>query len=251
MPLPRVASQGGDMRSLYNLFRVNPGAFPGVNPGAFNDAANEDAAIDSVNYKATSPEMQREQDMLGAADQRAEIGIRGDLAEAQQVRQARDLGYDGSLPLKQKAEADTRSALAKVLLPKQMELEAAARNQAATREFTASENDQNRLSRESIAQGSQQGQNQRMIDRSADVAARSVKAGSNPLRWLLSPTGLVDSNAAVQAKEQQRVRDQVKSQMSGVTGSSVMVPMIAPDGGPLSVPEDRVTEMEAHGARRQ
>lgn len=252
MPLPRqAAAPSGDMRSLYNLFKINPGSFPGVNPGAFADVANNDIADETAQYKAESPEMQREQEILHNADQRAEVGIRGDLNEAAKVRQARNLGFEGSYPLKQQQDEEERSALAKVLLPKQMELRAEMENRAATRDFNANQASQDRATRVQIAQGSQTGQNQRLQQRSEDVAARGVKLGKNPLRSFLSPIGIMDSNEQVQKDEQNRVRGNMRAQITSPSGSDGTTIMEDPNTGEqVYVPNDRVAEYEAKGARR-
>lgn len=251
MPLPRqAAGPSGDMRSLYNLFKINPGAFPGTNPGAFNDVANDEIADTSASYKAYSPEMQREQEILHNADQRAEIGIRGDLNEASQVRQARNLGFEGSYPLKQQQDETERSALAKVLLPKQMELQAELANKDATREFSASQGAMDRATRLQIAQGSQSGQNQRSQQRSEDVAARGVKLGHNPLRSFLSPLGIMDSNEQVQKDEQNRVRGNMRSATSPTASSGTVIMEDPNSGEQVYVPNERVAEYEAKGARR-
>lgn len=249
MPLPRqAAGPSGDMRSLYNLFRINPNSMPGVNPGAFAETANDEIAQNTMQHQTYSPEMQREQAVLANADQRAEVGIRGGLEEAEQVRDARNLGFEGSHPLKERADYETRSKLAQVLMPKQLELEAARQNKEATMEFTDNQNDQNRDLRRELAAGNQGGQDRRMVERSADIAARSVKPGHNPLRSIFGGHFGIDSNEDVQRAEQNRVRDNVRSQMN--TTAANTIPMIAPDGRRLQVPEDRVEELEAQGAQR-
>lgn len=236
------------MQQLYNMFKINPQAFPGVNPATFANQANEEAA----NVRPTF-EQQREAGVLADSSDRAEIGIRSDLEEAQKVRDARNMGFEGSYPLKQQKDEEDRSAMARLLMPKQMELQAAAMNQDATRQFAAGEHDQDRASRESIAAASQQGQNQRQGVSAGNAAAKSVKLGSNPLRSLFGGYMGIDTNEQVQQHEQERVRSSVQSQMGmsgGQSGSSGMVQMVAPDGGPMTVPQDRVDEMEALGARR-
>lgn len=93
MPLPRQAQSSGNMRELSNLFRMNPGAFPGVNPGAFGNELNNQAADDTADYKTNSPEMQREQGIISGGDARAEVGIRHDLEMAQKEYDANKAGF--------------------------------------------------------------------------------------------------------------------------------------------------------------
>lgn len=107
MPLPRQVQRGtGNMQELANLFRINPGAFPGTNPGAFANELNDAAADTSADYKASSPEMQREQSVIAGADQRAEVGIRHDLEMAAKEREANQLGYDSRRAMEDEATKD-------------------------------------------------------------------------------------------------------------------------------------------------
>lgn len=141
--MPRAqANVGGDagMRQLYSMFRVNPNAFPGTSPGAFADEANNEIAQTTAEHNATSPEKLGEQDLLDQADQRNEVGIRSGLAEAESVRQARDMGYGGSFPLRDQQESLARAALYAKLAPEKMKLEAALADKEAARTFTAGQN---------------------------------------------------------------------------------------------------------------
>lgn len=228
-------------RAVSRFFGLDPE--PGRTPDAseFND------------YLASIPptvEQQREMSVLSDANTRAEAGIRRDLTEAQAVRDARNRGFTGSYPLREQEDEAANQKLKQLLLPKQMELQAEMQNREAQREFTANQNQQDRKLRAQIAQGTQAGQNQRLAARSADIAARQVKLGNNPLRRLLSPFGIMDSNEAVRDKEAQRVRQNVQSQMQGAAGDGGTTIMEDPaTGEQVYVPNERVQEYVAKGAR--
>lgn len=249
MPLARVnANIDPGMQQLYNMFRVNPNAFAGVNPGAFSEEANNEIAQTTAQHNVLSPEKRGEQELLDNADQRAEVGIRGDLAEADAVRQARNMGYNGSHPLKDQAETQARQKLQMMLAPEQMKLQASLIDKDNQREFTAGQNKLNRESMMERTQAGQQGQNQRQTEAAANAAARAVKPGNSILRKFLSPLGIMDSNEQVQQAEQQRMRQSVRnSAVSSGPGNTVH--MIAPNGEEADVPEAMVQDYLSKGAR--
>lgn len=247
--MPRAqANVGGDagMRQLYNMFRVNPNAFPGTNPGAFADEANAEIAQTTAEHNATSPEKLGEQDLLDKADQRNEVGIRGGLAEADAVRQARNMGFNGSNPLKDEAEYQAEQKLRQLIIPERMKLEASLSDKENQREFSANQNKLNRDAMMQRTQAGQQGQNQRQTEAAAQAAAKGIKLGHNPLRSFLSPIGVMDSNEKVQADEQNRVRQNVRGSMAT---SANTVHMIAPNGEEADVPEAMVQDYLAKGAQ--
>lgn len=249
MPLARVnANIDPGMQQLYNMFRVNPNAFAGVNPGAFSEEANNEIAQTTAQHNVLSPEKRGEQELLDNADQRAEVGIRSDLAEADAVRQARNMGYNGSHPLKDQAETQARQKLQMMLAPEQMKLQASLIDKDNQREFTAGQNKLNRESMMERTQVGQQGQSQRQTEAAANAAAKSVKLGHNPLRSLFG--GVIpgyQSNEQVQQAEANRMRESVRGQMNQQQNA---VAMQAPDGRRLMVPAEKVEELEAAGAMR-
>jgi hypothetical protein len=214
------------MQALYNMFRVNPNAFPGVNPGAFSSVANEDIANETAAYKATSPEMQRQAAILEGQDVRAEAGIRGGLDEANQVRQTRNMGYGGSFPLRE-AQEDTRNArLRELLLPRELEARTAATQQQTEREFMADEGQRNRDARAQIAAAGQAGQTAR-----AQLPLREKASSDSGWGNLF---GLLGKKAAP-----------VPTTQGGT------VKMIDPaDGEEMDVPLDQVEFAESQGAYR-
>lgn len=248
MPLSPV-NVGGNagMQQLYNMFRINPNAFPGTNPGAFADEANNEIAATTAQHNMLSPEKRGEQELLDTADRRAEVGIRSGLAEADAVRQARNMGFNSSNPLKEEAEYQAQQKLRQVMLPEQMKLQASLVDKENQREFSAG---QNKLNRDAMTQRTgmaQAGQDRRQTDRAAEVAAKSVKLGHNPLRSFLSPLGIMDSNEKVRDTEANRMRENVRSSASN--GPANTVHMIAPNGEEADVPEAMVQDYLAKGAQ--
>lgn len=135
MPLPRQYANDMGLQELYNMFRINPNAFAGVNPGAFNEAANAGIAEDTAGYKATSPEMQREQGIMGAEAARTEAGLQQDRATSEAVRAAREQGFTGMYPLRDVEEYKAEQALKLLLEPKKLEVETAQQNAETMRAF--------------------------------------------------------------------------------------------------------------------
>lgn len=227
-----------NMQSLYQMFRINPGMFPGTNPGVFNNEINS-AIPESI-------EKQREAALLSGADHRAEIGIRDDLAKAEAVRGARERGFTGTYPLQEQEQDLVNQKLRQVLLPKQMELEAAQLNRQESREFTAGQNQLNRDAMQTRIETTQQGQDRRLAERGADIAARSVKKGNNPLRKLFGGMMGVESNEDIQAREAAEMRNKVRTQMNA--GQPGQVLMRSPDGSEEAyVDAARVNEFLARG----
>jgi hypothetical protein len=240
------------MRQLYNMFRVNQGAFPGVNPGTFADEANTEMAEDTARYKATSPEMQREQGILAGADARAEQGIQRDRAENDAVRVARMLGYSGSNPLQEQAQAQAAMAMEQKLAPERMKLQASLVDKSSQREFTAGQNELNRNAMTQRANISQGGQDRRLAARNSETQARNVEQGKTPvagtgkLRSLFGWLPGIDSNEDIQSREAANIRSRYQPEDMSAGNESVL--MRAPDGSERMIEASRVQEFLNKGA---
>ena len=236
-----LARQYQRPQSLRQMFGVDDEVGQVPSGIAFND------------YLASIPptyEQQREGGILSDMDARTNASMADDLATNNKVRDARNMGFEGTHPLREQADFNANQELEKLLAPRRLEVEAQEANLAATREFNASQRDQDRELRRDIAQGTQSGQNERLVERSAAAAANQVKPGKNPLRKLFGGYFGIDTNEDVQRAEQAKVRDSVRQQMTsaGPMGGGKM--MVSPDGSEqVMVPADRVDEYLAKGAR--
>jgi hypothetical protein len=214
--------------SLYQMFKLNQNAFPGVNPGAFSAEANDEASATDM-----SNESQRERALLNESNTRAEAGIRQDLVEADQVRGARNMGFEGSHPLREQADYTANQKLRQVLLPEQIKLEAALAEQRNNETFTSQQHELDRQSREKMAAGAQAGQMNRVNAQQSAITARQPdKRG-----WLMKMLGIGAPPAAAQ------------SAPAAQDGGSGMVMMEAPTGEQQMVPAARVQEFLAKGAQ--
>lgn len=232
--------------TLAQLFRLKQNEFPGVNPGIINNDVNGDGP---------SNDAQRESDMLQMADSRAEAGIRGDLNRAEAVRSARqDHGYQGSFPLEQQEQAKEQDALARLLLPKRMELAAAQQEHETQREFTAGQNDQNRMAMGQRSNAAITGQNGRLASQQAEARARTIETKGSPResKWrsLFGLGGLnpaVDSNATIRQQDATAARAAGNTQAA--SGEDTFL-MESPDGSEQAqVPQSQVQAYLAKGGR--
>jgi len=162
------------------------GQFLGLRP----EAGQQPSGIEFNDYLASiSPtnEQQREASTLAAMDNRIEGGIQSDLAEADAVRSARNLGFEGTYPLREQADYTADQKLRQILAPKQMEMEAELMNRDVTRQFQAEQAQKDRDARAQIAAGTQAGQMNRVNAQQGAINARAQQtqaAKQNPLSKL-------------------------------------------------------------------
>lgn len=197
-----------------------------------------------------SIEHQREANIISGMDARADESFDRDLEQANAVRDARLMGFDGTNPLREQADYTYEQKLRMLLEPKMAEERAGMYNLRATQEFNAGQkalDRQAQMDRLNVAQG---GQNTRATERAADMAARAVKPSGSTLRSLFGWLPGIDSNQEVTDAERARVRESVRGQMSNMGGGEETIPMQTPDGRIKRIPLSRVEEMEALGAQR-
>lgn len=209
------------MQDLYNLFRINPNAFPGTNPGAFSGAAAQDQAD-----LPTSFENKREMVNTLSHDQAV-----NDRFEGNQDAQAMDFANPRA-----QAEDKFNKALKTILIPEQIKLQAASEGADEARTYSSLEHEKDRQARADIAaEGAQtraqaeQGQNQRA---NAALSVRDQQFNQ------LHPPSVLD-----------RMFGRTAPTAPAVTSPSGMVPMQHPDGSPLMVPADKVEWAKSQGAR--
>ena len=227
MPLPRRSI---NPPTLAQMFGLEPEVGKVPSGDAFNRSIRP------------SIEHEREAGILANMDARAEAGIRRDLEESEMVRAARDRGFTGSYPLQEQENFGAQQKLRQILLPKQMELEAAMLEKESGREFNAAQGQLDRASRERVASGAQAGQTgrvntqQQAITNRAEQARLEKRSGPRKLYdWLTGNVSKSPQAAATPAAE-------------GNDGQG-MVMMEAPTGEQQMVPAGRVQEFIAKGAR--
>jgi hypothetical protein len=219
MPLARQFQRP---QSLRQMFGIEPEVGQEPSGIAFND------------YLANIPptyEQQREGAVLSDMDARTNASMADDLAESNKVRDARNMGFEGSYPLREQDEYGANQKLRQILLPKQMELEAENSRLANTQQFTAGQNDLNRAAANERAAATQTGQDRR----AAESRAHSLNMARQTGRikgegWLSSLFG--------------GGGDEPEAAASGV------VMMQTPSGDVVPIPAEEVAEAEANGAVR-
>ena len=218
-----LARQYQRPQSLRQMFGVDDEVGQAPSGIAFND------------YLASMPptyEQQREGAVLSDMDARTNASMASDLAEANQVRDARNMGFDGTYPLREQEEYGVNQKLRQILLPKQLELDAENRRLAATQEFTANQNEQNRVAANNRAAATQTGMDRRAAESRAHALNMAKQTGRiKGQSWLSSLFGGGDD-----APE--------------AAGGSGVVMMQTPSGDVVPVPAEEVAEAEANGAVR-
>lgn len=142
------------MQELYNLFRINPNAFPGTNPGVFNGAAAEEAAAIPPNFE----QLRQSRNTLAhdtAETARYEAPLNETVGENVAGQEAKSLGFPDP---RAQQEHSAMQKLQQVLLPEQAKAQTAAIAGNTQREFLASEHDQDRQSRADLVTAAQTGQ---------------------------------------------------------------------------------------------
>jgi hypothetical protein len=205
------------------------------------EVGQEPSSIAFNNAIPASIEKQREAGIIAGIDARTNASMADDLAEAEAVRGARNMGFQGTYPLQEQANYAAEQKLRQILIPEQMKLQAAMMERETGREFDANQRDLDRKSRESIASGAQAAGLSRVQAQQSGINARQQQAQEakrNPLSklfgWLTGSGG----SAALPT---------VPTQVP--TGNEGMVLMEAPTGEQQAVPAARVQEFLAKGAR--
>lgn len=220
MPLARQYQRP---QTLQQMFGLDPEVGQEPSSIAFNDYL--------ANIPQTS-EQQRESGVLAGMDARTNASMASDLAEANQVRDARNLGFGGTYPLREQEEYGANQKLRQILLPKQMELEAENTRLVNTQQFTAGQNEMNRSAADARAAQTQAGMNRRAEESRAHALNMAKQTGRiKGQSWLSSLFGGGDD-----APE--------------ASGGSGVVMMQTPSGDVVPVPAEEVAEAEANGAVR-
>jgi len=229
MPLARQTQRPA---SLAQMFGVEPEVGREPSSIAFNDYL---ANIEPTN------EQRREGGVIDSAAARTDASMASDLAEAEAVREARNLGFEGSYPLQEQAQWSADQKLRQLLIPEQMKLESARTERETGREFDANQRAMDRSSREKIASGAQAGQTGRVQAQQQGIASRQQQAqqakqgGISKLYNWLTGSGQAQANPAA------------PTQAPAASGD---VTMIDPTTGETaSVPAARVNEYLARGAQ--
>lgn len=224
--MPRNPNAG-----LSRMFRVNQNQFPGVQPGMFNEEIN--TAIPG------GIERQREAATLSALDARTQQGLDQDLEEAEAVRGARDMGFQGQFPMREAADWQAEQKLGMLLAPERertrqeaMKMQGAQAERGAARDFQAQQGMQDRASREGIAARAQAGQTER-----AQLPLREKAEDTDGWGNLFGLFGGKKAQAAPAT--------------AAAPSASGMIEMIDPaDGAVFSVSPSEAIEAESLGAVR-
>lgn len=134
------------------------------------------SAIDFNLAIPESLEKAREANVLAGADARAGASLNRDLEEANAVREARNLGFEGSYPLREQADYTAAQKLQTLLAPL-LAREAADQDRQA---FAAQENERNRAAAMERANLGQQGQDRRSAENRAAAIAMAKATGRIP-----------------------------------------------------------------------
>lgn len=219
MPLARVTQRPATLQQMF-----------GIEP----EVGHEPSGIAFNNAIPPSIEKQREAGILANMDARTNASMAHDLDEANAVRAAREMGFDGSYPLREQSDYTAQQKLAQVLLPKQYELAAADRRLQQQQEFNAAEGERDRAASMDRVRAAQSGQNNRVSAQQAAITARANQ-------------------------QQQNKRGAIGRAWDWLTGSSQQpqqptssgpVMMMTPAGDIVPVPSELVAEAEANGATR-
>lgn len=215
-------------QTLEEMFGINQG--PGQAPSSvmFNDYL---ASIPETN------EQRREGAMLANMDARTNASMAADLEEANAIRAARNAGFTGSHPLREQADYATEQKLNLLLKPRQLEVDAAAKNLQARQAFEASEGAKDRaaaLARTQMIQDATTGRTnfvQGQINNRADAKDNKRNMWGRAWDWLMGP-------------------DEQSAQAAPAASGGGVVMMMTPSGDVVPVPAAEVPEAEANGARR-
>ena len=148
--------------------------------GVDDEVGQEPSGIAFNDYLASIPptyEQQREGGVLAGMDARTNASMASDLAEANQVRDARNMGFDGSYPLREQDEYTANQKLQLLLKPQEAELAAEEKRLATQQAFTASQNEQNRVAANQRAAATQAGADQRSAANRAHQMEMAQKTG--------------------------------------------------------------------------
>lgn len=230
--MPRLPRYQQQPASLAQMFGLEPEVGKAPSSIAFNDYLGGIADADGMN------ERNREARIIAEMDNRASALNDADRLEANAVRGARNMGFDGTFPLREQADYGHTQKLRQILLPEQMKLEAARTERETGRAFDASQRDLDRRSREGIATGAQSAQLNRVNAQQQAITARANEAReakrgpvSRLFSWLTGSGGSATPTAP-----------------AAPNGASGMVLMEAPTGEQQMVDASRVQEFLAKGA---
>ena len=169
--MPRLAREYGNPLSAF----LNTNPYRQMEQDRIEDAWESGAAQDA--YKQTNPEMQRQAGVLNSMNQRTDATMAHDLEDAEAVRHARNLGFNGSYPLREQDEYTANQKLQLLLKPQEAELAAEEKRLAAQQAFTASQNEQNRVAANQRAAATQTGADQRSAANRAHQMEMAQKTG--------------------------------------------------------------------------
>jgi hypothetical protein len=164
MPLARQTAR---QASLAQMLGIEPEVGQEPSSLAFNNAI------------PPSIEKQREAAVLASMDARTNASMARDLEEANAVRAARNMGFEGSYPIREQNDYAAQQKLAQILLPKQYELAAADKRLQQQQAFDAAEGERNRAASMERVQAAQGGQNNRVAAQQAAITARANQQQQN------------------------------------------------------------------------